>query len=285
MSEGPRSEIEDLGDLAQRLLSHTHPEGQVSVELFLRRLPAAWGAVPEPPGAALLGGAVRSRRGHPTQIEAIYQAEGDARSVLSRYETDLDKSGWGVFRQFGGIHGGFVPSGLAAAGQSYRQGDKGPILMVAAMEGGTNQTDLRLRLDWDMARHLPEMRMHGGPEGADRLPPLAPPAGVPLRAGGGGGGSGSWHSEATVETDLPVPDLETHFSRQLEQAGWTRLAGTADDVAGWSSWRLPGDGDWGGILLVLAAFKPNERFLYVRIAGGDAGDGGGHWTGLTASCI
>jgi hypothetical protein len=82
-----------------------------------------------------------------------------------------------------------------------------------------------------------------------------------------------------VETDLPVPDLEVHFSRQLETAGWTRLAGTADDVAGWSSWRLPGEGGWGGILLVLAAFKPAERFLYVRIAAGDAGDGG-YTTGI-----
>jgi hypothetical protein len=50
-------------------------------------------------------------------------------------------------------------------------------------------------------------------------------------------------------------------------------------VAGWSSWRLPGEGGWGGILLVLAAFKPAERFLYVRIAAGDAGDGG-YTTGI-----
>ncbi len=154
--------------------------------------------------------------------------------------------------------------------------------MVAVLEAGTNVSDLRLRLDWEMVRHLPEMQRPGRPEGWERLPPLAPPAGVPLRGGGGGGGSGSWHSEATVETDLPVPDLEVHFLRQLEAAGGTRLAGTADDVAAWSSWRLPGEGDWGGILLVLAAFKPAERFLYVRIAAGDAGDGGGHSTGMRA---
>jgi len=279
VSEGPRSESDDLRDLAQRLLSHPHPEGQVSVELFLRRLPDLWGAVPEPPGADLLGGAVRSRRGLPTQVEAIYESEGDARSVLSRYEAALGKGGWAVFQGFGGMHGGFVPGGLGA-GQSYRQGVQGPILMVAAIEGGTSLTELRLRLDWDMARHLPEMRMHGRPEGAERLPPLLPPAGVPLRAGGGGGSSGSWQSQATVGTDLPVPDLETHFSRQLEQAGWMRLAGTADDVAAWSSWNLPGEGGWRGILLVLAAFRPDERFLYVRVAAADSSENGGYSTGL-----
>ncbi len=273
-------DAEELKALAEKLMTHPHPEGPTSIELLLRRLPAEWGAVPFPPGAELLGGALHSRRGRPVQIEAIYAAEGDPQSALNRYEAALKESGWGVFAGFGGMHGGFVPSGLAGVHQQYRYKAEGPILMVAVLEGGTNVSDLRLRLDWEMARHVPEMRMHGRPEGAERLPSLAPPSGVPLRGGGGGGGSGSWHSEATVETDLPVPDLEVHFSRQLEAAGWTRLAGTADDVAGWSSWMLPGEGGWGGILLVLAAFKPGERFLYVRIAAGDAGDGGGYTSGM-----
>ncbi len=273
-------DAQEVKALAEKLMTHPYPEGPTSIELHLRRLPAEWGAIPVPPGSQLLGSALYSRRGRPAQIEAIYVAEGDAQSVVSGYDAALKKGGWDVFAGFGGMHGGFVPGGLAAAHQSYRYGNEGPILMVAALEGGLAETDLRLRVDWDMARHVPEMRMHGRPEGAERLPPLSPPPGVPLRGGGGGGSSGSWHSEATVETDLPVPDLEVHFSRQLEAAGWTRLAGTADDVVGWSSWKLPGEGGWGGILLVLAAFKPGERFLYVRIAAGDAGDGGGYTTGV-----
>lgn len=273
-------DAEELKALAEKLMTHPHPEGPTSIELLLRRLPAVWAKTPTPPGAELMGSALHSRRGRPAQIEAIYVAEGEAQAVVGRYEAALKDGGWYVFAGFGGMHGGFVPGGLAAAHQSYRHGKDGPILMVAALKGGTAQTDLRLRLDWDMARHLPEMRMHGQPEGAERLPPLSPPSGVPLRGGGGGGGSMSWHSEAIVETDLPVPDLEVHFSRQLEGAGWTRLAGTADDVAGWSSWKLPGEGRWGGILLVLAAFKPAERFLYVRIAAGDASDGGGYSTAM-----
>ncbi|SRR6266436_5112001 len=216
-------DAEELKALAEKLMTHPHPEGPTSIELLLRRLPAEWGAVPFPPGAELLGSALHSRRGRPVQIEAIYAAEGDPQSALNRYEAALKESGWGVFAGFGGMHGGFVPSGLAGVHQQYRYKAEGPILMVAVLEGGPNVSDLRLRLDWDMARHVPEMQRPGRPEGWERLPPLAPPAGVPLRGGGGGGGSGSWHSEATVETDLPVPDLEVHFSRQLEAAGWTGL--------------------------------------------------------------
>lgn len=273
-------DADEMKALAEKLMTHPHPEGPTSIELLLRRLPADWGAIPAPPGAELLGSALHSRRGRPVLIEAIFTAEGDPQSNLNRYEAPLKESGWGVFSAFGGMHGGFVPGGFAGAHQSYRHGDEGPILLVAALDGGPNVTDLRLRLDWEMVRHLPEMPRPGRPEGWERLPSLAPPAGVPLRGGGGGGGSGTWHSEATVETDLPVPDLEVHFSRQLEAAGWTRLAGTADDVAAWSSWHLPGQGDWGGILLILAAFKPSERFLYVRIAAGDERDGGGYSTAM-----
>jgi len=269
-------DAEEMKALAEKLMTHPHPEGPTSIELLLRRLPTEWGAIPAPPGAQLLGSALHSRRGRPAQIEAIYVAEGDAQSAVSRYEAALKAGGWAVYSGFRGRPGGFVPGGLAAAHQSFRHGDEGPILMVSALEGGPDVTDLRLRLDWEAVRHLPEVPRAGRLEGWERLPPLAPPAGVPLRGGGGGGDSGTWHSEATVETDLPVPDLEVHFSRQLEAAGWARLAGTADDVAGWSSWRLPGTGDWGGILLVLAAFKANERFLFVRIAAGDSSAGGGH---------
>jgi hypothetical protein len=273
-------DADELKALAEKLMTQPHPEGPTSIELLLRSLPDEWGATPAPPNAELLGSALHSRRGRPAQIEAIFTAEGNPQSVVDRYDGALKGGGWEVFAGFGRPHGGFMPGGLAAAHQSYRYKDEGPILMVAAMEDEPVVTDLRLRLDWEMVRHLPEPPMRGRPEGWERIPPLAPPAGVPLRGGGGGGGSGSWHSEATVETDLPVPDLEVHFSRQLEAAGWARLAGTADDVAGWSSWRLPGEGEWGGILLVLAAFKANERFLYIRVAAGDAGDGGGYTSGM-----
>jgi hypothetical protein len=279
LSESDASAIKEL---AERLLTYPHPEGPTSMELFPRRLPDHWGAIPPPPGSRLVGSAIYTRRGQPSRIEAVYDADGDSQGVRDRFEAELTKSGWGVFEGFGGRPGGFMPAGLMGAGQTYRKGDEGPILMVAATDREAKATDLRLRLDWEMIRHLPEMQRHGRPEGADRIPPLQPPPGVPLRGGGGGGGSGSWHSEATVETDLPVPDLEIHFSRQLERAGWTRLAGTADDVAAWSSWQVQGDGGWRGLLLVLAAFKSGQSFLYLRIEAADPHDGGWYSSGLTA---
>jgi hypothetical protein len=79
-------DAEEVKALAEKLMTHAHPEGPTSIELLVRRLPGAWGAIPIPPGSVLIGSALHSRRGNPTQIEAIYKAEGDAQSVLGRYD-------------------------------------------------------------------------------------------------------------------------------------------------------------------------------------------------------
>src|SRR5260370_29316907 len=129
-------DAEEVKALAEKLMSHPHAEGPISIELLLRRLPAEWGAIPAPPGAQLLGSALHSRRGRPAQIEAIYVAEGDAQSVVSRYEAALKAGGWAVFSGFGGMPGGFVPAGPAAAHQSQRHGNEGPILMAGAWACG-----------------------------------------------------------------------------------------------------------------------------------------------------
>jgi hypothetical protein len=270
-----------LRDLAQRLLTHPHPEGRTSVELFLRRFPDSLPLeLPLPSASKLVGGALHARQQRPTLMEAVLDADGEPDEAVAAYERELAEHGWNAFEQFGGMGGGFVPGGMGI-GRTFRRGDEGPVLMVAATTREAKQTDLRLRLDWEIIRHLPEMRMHGRPEGADRMPALHPPEGIPLRGGGGGGGGGSWHSEASLETDLPVAELQSHFAKQLERAGWNRFAGSSDDVVGWSSWRLPGEGGWHGILLVLAA-RPGNPFLYLRIEANEPRDGGGHIASMSS---
>jgi hypothetical protein len=275
------SDEQMLRDLAQRLLSHPHPDGPTSVELFLRRLPESLAVdIPLPPASRLVGSALHSRKKRPTLIEAVFDAELAPEEVVAAYERVLAEHGWKAFEQFGGMGGGFVPGGVGIA-RAFRHGDEGPVLMVAATTGDPKRTDLRLRLDWEIIRHLPEMRMHGRPEGVERMPALHPPYGMPLRGGGGGGNGASWHSEASLETDLPAAELQSHFAKQLERARWTRVAGSADDVVAWSSWQLPGGGGWNGILLVLGA-RPGERFLYVRIEANEPRDDGGHISSMSS---
>jgi hypothetical protein len=270
------AEEEHLRELAERLLTHPHPEGFTSVELFVDRLPERLNIeIPLPTASRLLGSAQHSRRGRHSLVEAVFDSPGDPNDVVSSYEQELAKVGWTAFVGFGGMGGGFVPEGIGL-GRSFRHGNEGPLLTISARTREGLPAEIRLRLDWEIVRHLPEMQRHGRPEGADRMPALHAPAGTPMRGGGGGGGGGggSWHSEATLETDRPVADLQSHFDQQLERAGWKRAAGRAEEVAAWSSWQLPGDGSWRGLLLVLAAFRQNERYLYLRIESGNASNDG-----------
>ncbi len=134
-------------------------------------------------------------------------------------------------------------------------------------------TDVRLRIDWETPRRRTGRPSGGPPPSAERVPVLRSPAGAPLSPdASGGGGEHLWYSYATAETDMPVPALAAHFDSQLVEIGWTRIAGKADDVVTWSSWRLPGEGEWHGILLVLEAFVPSQRALFLQVEGGQPDD-------------
>ena len=274
MESNVHRDVAAVQELAQRLMRHSYPGGPTSVELFVGRLPDSIGlAIPTPPDAQLLGSVLHGRPAGPSSMEAIFEARAQAREVVAGYQLELQAYGWTVFEAFGHRPGGFTP-GEMGEGNAYRLGGQGPLLMVAAINRDAAPTELRLRLDWEMIRHLPQMQRHGMPAGQERMPSLHPPAGVELQGGGGGGGDGNWSSDASVDTGMPVPQLEAHFAEQLERVGWKRIAGSADDVIGWSSWALPGDGEWRGLLLVLAAFSQKERLLSLRIQASDDDSGG-----------
>jgi hypothetical protein len=260
--------------LAQRLLHHPHPQGPTATELFVERLPD--GLTPElplPSGATLLGCLVRWRHGRPLSLEAVLDAPGDPAALLAGYEPELTRRGWSSFEDFGPMHGGFV-SGEQGEGRMYRHGADGPVLMVGVITIAEAQpSDVRLRLDFEFARRMPR-GPHGLPPGGDLMPALHPPAGVAMTGQSGSGSDGRWTSETTVQTDRPVADLEAHFAAQLARAGWTRVAGAADDVIAWSAWQVPDQEEsWRGLLFVLAPFGPTERSLTLRLERKEEPDG------------
>ena len=100
--------------------------------------------------------------------------------------------------------------------------------------------------------------------GLNKLPALKPPDGVVLRGGMGGmSGNDRQSSEAGATTKLSASDLESAFAPQLAAAGWTRLARGADGPVAWSTWKILGDGDWRGLLLVNET-SSDRRSLLLR---------------------
>jgi hypothetical protein len=274
------SDSHDLEALCMRLLKYPHPDGQTSVALYVRQLPGSMAAeIPIPPDWRVLGSALYTQRGRPTRMEAVIDAPDSFAELVALFQSDLGASGWTVLDSIGPMHAGFVSTDRGESRQ-FRKAEQGPVLSIrwVAREGGP--TDLRVRLDWDARPYLSRGR-HMGPDGSERLPSLSAPAEARLRGQHGGGGSGHWTSESTLETDWSVSKTEAHFADQLARAGWRRVGGSVDDTVGWSSWQLPGEGRWRGLLLVLAAFRPGEQSLTLRVEQGEPSEES--WSGYTVS--
>ena len=231
-------------------------------------LPPGWPAeLPLPRDARLLGSLAASfgdsRSGY---AEAVLDADGAPLSVLSSYRAELDHNGWAVFETPLPPRLAFL-SGEDGDGerQSFLRGDDGPLLMVTVMSRDDSRCDVRLRLDAEVRR--PPARLGGFQAGVMALiPTLRAPSHVVVTPSGGGGGSDrEWTAQATARTEMAVGDLEAHFASQLSEAGWTRLGRGDDGVMAWSSWRLPGEQGWKGVLMVHAALHEHQRSLVLRL--------------------
>jgi hypothetical protein len=268
------SESRTLEELCARLLGRPHPDGPTKVDLFARRLPESIVAdIPISPDWRVVGSALYSRRGRPTLMEAVIDAPNSFVELVAPFQTALSATGWTVLEPTGPMHGGFVSADSGEI-RAFRRAGQGPVLSIRGFRREDATTDVRLRLDWD-ARAYVGGTLHVPPDGAARLPSLTAPGGARLHRQHGGGGSGNWTSESTIQTDLSVGEIEAHFAGQLARAGWRRVRGSVDDAVGWSSWQLPGDGQWQGLLLVLAAFGPGERSLTLRIEQSEPSEGDG----------
>jgi hypothetical protein len=122
---------------------------------------------------------------------------------------------------------------------------------------------------------------HPRPPGSD-LPSLRPPPGVSLNELSSGGGGGSWSSNASIKTALPVADLEAHFAAQLAAAGWKRVKGAAAGPLAYSTWTMPGKWERAGFLFVFEAPGEDRRFLTLRVDVLE-GPAGGSWQSFTSA--
>lgn len=250
------------GELAELLSYHPHPEGPTSVELIVGALPDHLPAtLPLPAGARVIGSAVYSRGEQRLSMAAVFDVRATPAVVLARYEAELARHGWTPPDDFRPMQGGFVSSEMGEW-RSYSEGDQGPGLAAAVRSRGGESSEVQLRLTWDAVRR-PRRSPHAMPPAADLLPRLHPPAGAAIIGGSGGGGDGNWHSATTVRTERSAAELEAHIADQLTAAGWTRVAGSADDTITRSTWDIPGG--WGGVLVVVAVPGSAERFLTLRI--------------------
>jgi len=264
----------DYKILAERLLSPSfpNPDGSLSaIALYPRALPpAAPVDIPLPAGSALIGSTTRTR-GAALTLDVIVDVPGSVDEAAGYYERELPAKGFkAATQQNFPRSGGFIPSTGPANLKYYCRAEAGPWITVSVNAKAGAANDVRIHYEPENPNLGPgsggpcSTQQRGPQSGIDRLPVLRPPDGVSLQGSGGGGGGNNQQSTATATTPRPPAELEAHFAQQLGAAGWTRIAGRADGALAWSTWKVPGQGDWQGLLLVYETAGKDRRGLTLR---------------------
>jgi hypothetical protein len=260
----------DITELAQRLIAppFPNPDGTIqSATLIPSALPKdAPFDMPVPPNGRVVGSVLR-QRGTSMSFDVVLDVTGKADEITSFYERELGSKGFNpppTFQQ--PQQGGFVSSIGPASGKMFCKADVGPYVSVTVFGKASGPNDVRTHYEPANPNQGTPCSQKGGPGGppATRLPALRPPDGVTLQGSGGGFGGNRQSSDATALTSKGVGELESYFAQQLVAAGWTRINGKADGPIAWSTWKVPGDGDWQGLLLIIESPGKDRRSLTLR---------------------
>jgi len=267
-----------MQELASRLLTPSYlPDGGTyEIRLFPGQLPPDPKVdLPQPAGARLVGTALRLRNGTAASLDAVVDVPAGTSDVAGFYDRELTKLGWSPAPSRGPSNqgGGFVQS-FPATSRMYCKGENPPWYSVTVFTPPSAPIDVRAHVELVNPNSQPgstymgpcsaqpgAVQMGGG---LNKLPALRAPDGVLLRGGmGGSSGMDRQSSEAGATTKLTASELEAQFAQQLAAAGWTKIARSADGPVAWSTWKVPGDGDWRGLLLVNET-SGDRRSLLVR---------------------
>ena len=264
-----------LHELAVRLLAPPPPVPGVqpqTIELFPAALPPDLALdLPVPPGGRLIGSA-RFTRPDGTSTVAILDAPLSAQETFAYYQRELPGRGWassGPRPRPGG--GGFAATSSPVGGY-FCQGAADPWLDVNAYARDAQTSDVRVAWTATPSGSPCNPQVPPGPARPpvpptlpEMLPLLSPPPGLDVRLAGGQAGSDRWSAQVAIETDKSPAELEAHYAGQLEAAGWTRRAGDAQSAFAWSTWDVPREGTWRGVLYVAEGAGQNRRTANLQL--------------------
>lgn len=268
---------DDLSELAARLISPPYPMPDGSTQtatLHPGAMPPNAGFdLPVPTGSHLVGSVLRQRTGANPSFDVVLDVPGKPDDVTSFYERELAKKGltppaMPQQMQPGGFQGTIGP----AKGSMFCKGDGLPYISVSVFSRPSAPNDVRVHFEPAQTSSAQQFigspcSQKGGPPpamAAQRLPALRAPDGVTLQATGASMGGPRQQSDAVATTAKGAAELESFFAQQLAAAGWTRVAGGANAPLAFSTWKVPGEGDWQGVLIVIEMPARDRRSLMLR---------------------
>ncbi len=221
--------------------------------------------IPIPNDAETIGSLVRSDGKY---IEIILDDPQNPNKVMEFYRNSLSKAGWKESKASYPGSGGFSSTPSMAAFCRYER--KGPSLTVRAYtQDGEKPTDVRIQLDTNPQTSACTQLSNEPDLGLSTVMPVlkAPKGALQKESGGCSIGGNQWESDATLETELNVTDLEALYRNQLVEAGWKlKDKGNGSSIA-WSIWSFTDEsgGHRSGSLFVSEFGQKNLLFVMFRV--------------------
>jgi hypothetical protein len=255
--------MDDCNELVGRFLAHVWPLHHVDVGLG--QLAPPFGVTVPIPAASRVLGSIERKNAHDTKVDSYIEVSLSSEKALAWFSQELAKRTWTLEVASRTRPPGFVPREDRDHLRFSSHLGSGYISFREASPSTTN-----VLLHWDGLAADPA---HSGRRGADighisllqEVPVLAAPEGAELRPGGGCGGTDWWYTEAVATTSASCTELEAHFGKQLEAAGWTIMDRDGDQRLAWSDWSKTNQSK---ALLLVVPITAKQRLMSLRIRGG-----------------
>ncbi len=223
--------------------------------------------IPIPNDAETIGSLVRPDSKY---IEIILDDPQNPNKVMEFYRSSLSKAGWKESKVSYPESGGFSStSSMYEIAAFCRYERKGPSLTVRAYTpDGEKPTDVRIQLDTNPQTSACTQLFNEPNLGFSTvMPVLKAPKGALQKESGGCSSGNQWESDATLETELNVNDLEAHYRNQLVEAGWKlKDRGNGSSIA-WSTWSFTDEsgGHRSGSLFVSELGQENLLYVMFKV--------------------
>jgi hypothetical protein len=250
----PQENEGQLREIALRLLAPAFRQETGDAQLLAGRLPASLPfAFPLPEKSRIVGSFISS----PETMQIVLDTDQSPAEIVAFYTERMQVAGWSepdaLRRQRQHREGGFVDSfHRPVIYVTFCKGQRGPALGVFVFkeEEKSGKTEVRLHID-ARSHFSPCMQASEIFMDVSRLiPPLQPPMGVQQHADGGSNSeSAATFATLDIQDELALPELSSHYARQLEQAGWQRTGEGSSELIAWHIWEFSAKEDerWRGV--------------------------------------
>ena len=216
--------------------------------------------IPQPGDTKVIGSIQRG--------ENIYDIALDipvaAAQVKSFYENQLIEKEWKQQEDISPKRAFATSATEFEENLSFCKSEKGPLLQLNINQPENTPTEVGMSLNTNESDSSCRFLVKGLSFSFAKTPILKPPANTKVTPKQVGGFSSEMsNSMANLESQRNLQQLNQHYTSQMQQAGWTKMADTQNNQAAFSMWSLKDKDNiyWQGMMSIKPVEGKSEQYL------------------------